>query len=74
MNKYFLTPKPTGQVGPVTLREHLIRLATMEDVIIFDPFIGSGTTVIATRNTGRHFVGADIGPDYIAIAQRQPRQ
>jgi len=84
MDKYFLVPKPTVQekgefnnhpaVKPVALCEYLIRLATVEGAIILDPFIGSGTTAVAAKNTGRHFIGIDINPDYIAIAQRRLRE
>lgn len=84
MDKYFLVPKPTVQekgefnthpaVKPVALCEHLIRLATLEGAIVLDPFIGSGTTAIAAKNTNRHFIGIDINPDYIAIAQRRLKE
>lgn len=81
IDRYFLVSKPTVQekggfnthpaVKPVALCEHLIRLATVAGATILDPFIGSGTTAIAAKNTGRHFIGIDINPDYIAIAQRR---
>lgn len=84
LDKYFLVPKPTVRekgefnnhpaVKPVALCEYLIRLSTVEGAIILDPFIGSGTTAIAAKKTGRHFIGIDINPDYLKIAQRRLAQ
>ena len=35
--------------------------------IIFDPFLGSGTTLIAAHNTGRVCYGMEISPAYCAV-------
>lgn len=39
--------------------------------IVFDPFMGSGTTGAACVRTGRRFIGCEIDPTYYAIAQRR---
>ncbi len=57
-----LTPKP------VKLCEHLIRLFSAEGQTVLDPFVGSGTTCLAARRTGRRSIGIDVNPDYIKIA------
>jgi len=36
--------------------------------LIFDPFIGSGTTAVVADRLGRKFFGCDINPDYVAMA------
>lgn len=36
--------------------------------IIFDPFMGSGTTAVAALKLGRHFYGCDISPEYVKLA------
>jgi len=57
-----LTPKP------VTLCEHLIRLFSLSGQTVLDPFLGSGSTLLAARNTGRVGVGIEINPAYVEIA------
>jgi len=37
--------------------------------IVLDPFIGSGTTVVVARKLGRRFLGCDINPEYVRIAE-----
>lgn len=58
-------------VKPVRLIEHLIRLFSEPGHVVLDPFIGSGTTAIAARRTGRACIGIDIEPEYIAIANKR---
>jgi DNA modification methylase len=36
---------------------------------ILDPFCGSGTTLVAAKKLGRHFLGFEISPEYCAIAR-----
>jgi len=42
---------------------------TPENTIIFDPFIGSGTTAVACQDLGYNFIGIEISPDYCKIAE-----
>ncbi len=42
--------------------------------IIFDPFMGSGTTGVACAKLGRKFIGCEISPEYFAIAKRRIEQ
>ena len=60
-----LTPKPAE------LCEHLARLFTKADQTVLDPFVGSGTTCVASLRAKRHSIGIDINPGYIAIAQQR---
>jgi len=65
----FDTIHPTQK--PVALFEYLIRTYTQAGDLVLDPFIGSGTTAIASRNLGRQFIGCDLSPEYVAIANKR---
>jgi DNA modification methylase len=56
---------------PVELPEQLIRLYTYENDLVLDPFMGSGSTLVAAARLGRRFVGYDLDPDYVEIARRR---
>jgi DNA modification methylase len=56
---------------PVELPRRLIDLFTYKDDIVLDPFVGSGTTVVAAARTGRIGVGYDTDPQYVDLAERR---
>ena len=56
---------------PIPLLERLILMTTDEDDIVFDPFIGTGTTAIAARKLGRKFIGIDIDPIYVEMSKKK---
>lgn len=56
-------------VKPVALMEYLIKLVSKEGAIILDPFLGSGTTAIASLKLKRNFVGIEQSEEYIKIAE-----
>lgn len=53
---------------PVKLMEVFIRQSSKPGDVVFDPFCGSGSTLLACQNTGRDFIGVEIDPDYVGIA------
>lgn len=59
---------------PVELPGRLIQLYTYSGDIILDPFIGSGTTAVASVKSGRHYVGYDISTEYVSIAESRLAQ
>lgn len=63
------TVHPTQK--PVALMEYLIRTYTNEGETVLDNTMGSGTTGVACRNTGRNFIGIERDPDYFAIAEKR---
>lgn len=57
------TPKP------VELIEHFLRLHTIQDDMVLDPFMGAGPTGVAAVKLGRRFVGVEIERRYFDIAR-----
>lgn len=58
---------------PVELPYRLIQLYTFRGEAILDLFMGSGTTAIAALKAGRVFVGYEIEPSYLALAEERIR-
>ena len=54
---------------PVELPQRLIELYTFTGDLVLDPFLGSGTTVVAARRTGRVGLGYDLDPAYVELAR-----
>lgn len=58
-------------VKPIALMRYLVRMVTPKGGIVLDPFTGSGSTGCAAVIEGCDFVGMDITPEYVAIAQKR---
>src|SRR5882757_5154743 len=58
---------------PVELPERLIRLYTYEGDLVLDPFMGSGSTLVAAARLERRYVGYDLDPTYVDIARLRVR-
>jgi DNA modification methylase len=56
---------------PIELPRRLIQLYTFENEIVLDPFMGSGQTALAALESGRHYVGYEIDPAYVELAERR---
>lgn len=66
--------KPYPTAKPVALMERLIELSTEPGETVLDPFCGSGTTVVAARNTGRNWIAFDIAPSAIEVTTKRLSQ
>jgi DNA modification methylase len=69
-----IRPEHARRIGhpapfPVELPERLLHLYTYLGDVVLDPFCGSGSTAVAAVRTGRHYVGYDTDPDYVALAE-----
>lgn len=55
----------------IVLIEKMIKHLSKEGDIIFDPFLGSGTTALASEMLGRKWIGCEISKKYCDIAQER---
>ncbi|QBE63960.1 DNA-methyltransferase [Pseudoduganella lutea] len=52
---------------PLEIIERMVKASCPPGGVVLDLFMGSGTTAVAARNTGRHFTGFELNPDYCRI-------
>ncbi|KXK09309.1 MAG: DNA adenine methyltransferase YhdJ [candidate division WS6 bacterium OLB21] len=57
---------------PINLIERIIGSTNAQTIL--DPFMGSGTTAIAAINHKRDYIGIDISPEYVAMAEERIKQ
>lgn len=55
-------------IKPVEILEKFITNHTIEDAVVFDPFMGSGSTGVACKNLNRKFIGIEMDEAYFNIA------
>lgn len=58
-------------VMPEALVEPCILAGSAKDDLILDPFTGSGTVGSVAIRLGRRFIGCELNPDYVAIAEQR---
>ena len=71
-----IPPESARRVGhpapfPIELPEQLIRLYTFEDDLVLDPFMGSGSALVAAAQLQRRYVGYDLDASYVEIARQR---
>jgi site-specific DNA-methyltransferase (adenine-specific) len=54
---------------PIHLLERIVLMSTDPGDIVLDPFLGTGTTAIAAKILGRHYIGLELDPMYKRIAE-----
>jgi site-specific DNA-methyltransferase (adenine-specific) len=59
---------------PIGLMKWLINNYTHIDDVIFDPFMGSGSTCIAAKQLNRKYIGCELDADYFNIASKRLKQ
>lgn len=76
---YYITPlnqsdkKKYGHptIKPINIVTNLIVNSSLENGIVFDPFMGSGTTAVAAKECGRNFIGYELDSDYYEICNKR---
>lgn len=54
---------------PVKLMQALIELTTRPGQLVLDPFAGSGATLVAARNLGRHYLGYEASEEFVKVCR-----
>lgn len=67
-DKEHACPKPLN-----VIRRFIARLSNEQEVV-FDPFLGSGTTAVAAKQLGRKYIGVEISDKYCQIAKERLKQ
>jgi site-specific DNA-methyltransferase (adenine-specific) len=62
------TQKPLGILAP------LIEYSVPRGGIVLDPFLGSGSTGIAAKLLGRHYIGCELDPACVQMQEARTRQ
>ena len=74
-----INPEKAKKIGhpapfPIELPKRFINLYSFKDDLVLDPFIGSGTTAVASKILQRNYVGYEINKDYIEIDDKRLRE
>ncbi len=56
---------------PLSLARKIIELFTHKGELVFDPFVGSGTTLVSSQDTHRNAIGFDLRKDYILLCEKR---
>lgn len=56
---------------PIRVLEHIIRIASQNNDLVFDPFMGVGSTGVAALNLHRQFIGIEIDEKYFKAAEKR---
>jgi len=63
-----------GAVFPEALVAKILHNFSNEEDIVYDPFMGTGTTAVVSKQLGRKFIGSEIKKDYIDVAIQRLNQ
>lgn len=73
-----VTTKPFADAHFATFPEELITPCILAGSpaggIVLDPFMGAGTTALVAKSNDRNFIGFELNPDYVQIAEKRLKQ
>lgn len=56
---------------PEDMIARIVLAATNEGDVVLDPYMGTGTVAVVARDHGRYYLGAEIDPGYLSVANRR---
>ncbi len=56
---------------PEELVEKILETFTVPNELIYDPFLGTGTTAVVAKKMGRRYIGSEIDADYFEVATKR---
>ena len=59
---------------PIPLIERLIKASSNENMIVLDPFLGSGSTALASRQLNRKFIGIELDKRYYNYSKKRLKE
>lgn len=72
---WIIPPQPTKEAHFATFPERLVANCILAGCpingVVLDPFMGSGTTAVVACKLGRGYVGFELNPNYVSIAQNR---
>lgn len=66
--------KDHGATFPEELVGRILENFTNEGEVIYDPFIGTGTTAIVSKKMNRRFIGSEIGKEYFDLVEKRLKE
>ena len=58
-------------VKPIDVMKYIIKMVTPKEGVVYDPFAGSGTTLVACKQLGYKYVGCEKEQDYVDIINKR---
>lgn len=58
-------------VKPIDVMKYIIKMVTPKEGVVYDPFAGSGTTLVACKELGYNYVGCEQEQDYVDIINKR---
>ncbi len=72
-NERLKSPKHPTQ-KPLKVLEHIIKIASNENDLVLDMFMGVASTGVAARNLNRRFIGIEIEDEYFAACEKRMKE